>query len=287
MEGIYTYTQGDVGAEWTIYPSCVPTVGDLRDNLELPGRVPAARRAELADVVSGGDARLTGGQWDVLHQHEGRPDVPGRQHGADPGDLQVRRPHDDRHALGDQQRRVRRRRSGRTSSTYPFTLAFKQAAAHPRRPVPAVLRARRPEAVLLSSRMNPDTLRMSALRRTAPSSAAGVTSSAVLAIDDDVGDLPRRLRRALRAASSETAEAVVGPDGGVRRVGIAVLTARRSHIRVGAVMSPVAEPNRLARYQRRTEWWLALIALVFLALYSVDVLAQAPRCGGRPGSTGR
>ncbi len=36
MEGIYTYTQGDVVAEWTIYPICVPTVGDLRDNLELP-----------------------------------------------------------------------------------------------------------------------------------------------------------------------------------------------------------------------------------------------------------
>ena len=36
MQGIYTYTQGDVVAEWTIYPTCVPTVGDLRDNLELP-----------------------------------------------------------------------------------------------------------------------------------------------------------------------------------------------------------------------------------------------------------
>ena len=37
MEGIYTYTQEGVGpTTWTIYPTCVPTVGDLRDNLELP-----------------------------------------------------------------------------------------------------------------------------------------------------------------------------------------------------------------------------------------------------------
>ncbi|MDT5248187.1 MAG: hypothetical protein QOJ28_821, partial [Mycobacterium sp.] len=27
MQGIYTYTQGNVVAEWTIYPICVPTVG--------------------------------------------------------------------------------------------------------------------------------------------------------------------------------------------------------------------------------------------------------------------
>ena len=35
MQGIYTYTQGDIVAEWTIYPSCVPVVGDLRNNMEL------------------------------------------------------------------------------------------------------------------------------------------------------------------------------------------------------------------------------------------------------------
>jgi hypothetical protein len=62
MEGIYTYTQGDVHAQWTIYPSCVPTVGDLRENLELP----VACRLHVAPssaAVRGGDARLTGGQW--------------------------------------------------------------------------------------------------------------------------------------------------------------------------------------------------------------------------------
>lgn len=62
MQGIYAYDQGDVHAEWTIYPSCVPTVGDLRVNLDLP----VACRLHVAPssaMVSGGDARLTGGQW--------------------------------------------------------------------------------------------------------------------------------------------------------------------------------------------------------------------------------
>ncbi len=62
MQGIYRYDQGDVHAQWTIYPSCVPTVGDLRDNLELP----VACRLHVAPSshdVSGGDARLTGGLW--------------------------------------------------------------------------------------------------------------------------------------------------------------------------------------------------------------------------------
>ncbi|MFY9918735.1 MAG: hypothetical protein WAL26_10090 [Mycobacterium sp.] len=37
MEGIYTFnTEGSPSAEWTIYPICVPTVGDLREPLELP-----------------------------------------------------------------------------------------------------------------------------------------------------------------------------------------------------------------------------------------------------------
>src|SRR5882757_7290236 len=28
MQGVYTYTQGDLVATWTIYPTCVPTVGE-------------------------------------------------------------------------------------------------------------------------------------------------------------------------------------------------------------------------------------------------------------------
>lgn len=62
MEGIYGYTQGDVTAEWTIFPSCVPTVGDLRANLELP----VACRLHVAPSntrVAGGDARLAGNVW--------------------------------------------------------------------------------------------------------------------------------------------------------------------------------------------------------------------------------
>lgn len=63
MQGVYSYTQGDVHAEWTIFPSCVPTVGDLRDNLELPVACRLHVAPTPANVVSGGDARLTGGQW--------------------------------------------------------------------------------------------------------------------------------------------------------------------------------------------------------------------------------
>jgi len=40
------------------------------------------------------------------------------------------------------------------------------------------------------------------------------------------------------------------------------------------VTSTAAAPTRLMRYQHRTEWWLAVIALAFLALYSVDVLVR-------------
>jgi hypothetical protein len=63
LEGIYTYTQGDVVGQWTVYPSCVPTVGDLRDNLELPVACRLHVSGSPSDVVSGGDARLTGDVW--------------------------------------------------------------------------------------------------------------------------------------------------------------------------------------------------------------------------------
>jgi hypothetical protein len=64
MEGVYSYTQGDVHAQWTIYPSCVPTVGDLRDNLNLPVACRLHVSGAPTSVVSGGDARLTGGVWE-------------------------------------------------------------------------------------------------------------------------------------------------------------------------------------------------------------------------------
>ena len=63
MQGIYTYTQGNVVAEWTIYPICVPTVGDLRDNLDLPVACTLHVGPSPSTIVSGGDARLSGDVW--------------------------------------------------------------------------------------------------------------------------------------------------------------------------------------------------------------------------------
>jgi hypothetical protein len=72
MEGIYTFnTDGSPPAEWTIYPICVPTVGDLREPLELPvactlkivSATPGKYTFELNNLNWGGDAKLTGGQW--------------------------------------------------------------------------------------------------------------------------------------------------------------------------------------------------------------------------------
>lgn len=62
MEGIYTYTQQDgLTGTWTISPSCVPVVGDLREPLELP----VACRLQVigSPGVRSGDARLTNGVW--------------------------------------------------------------------------------------------------------------------------------------------------------------------------------------------------------------------------------
>lgn len=62
MNGVYTYTQEGIGPQtWSIYPSCVPTVGDLREPLELA--VACRLHVEASRGTKGGDARLTGGQW--------------------------------------------------------------------------------------------------------------------------------------------------------------------------------------------------------------------------------
>lgn len=72
MEGIYTFnTEGSPSAEWTIYPICVPTVGDLREPLDLPVactlKIVSATSGKQTFVLNnlnwGGDARLTDGQW--------------------------------------------------------------------------------------------------------------------------------------------------------------------------------------------------------------------------------
>jgi hypothetical protein len=79
MEGIYTFnTEGMPPAQWTIYPICVPTVGDLREPLELPVActlkvVSATNNKSSFDLTNlnwGGDARLTGGQWALTTRKE-------------------------------------------------------------------------------------------------------------------------------------------------------------------------------------------------------------------------
>lgn len=62
LEGVYTYTQQDgLTGDWTIFPSCVPTVGDLREPLYLP----VACRLHVTSFpgVKGGDAVLVNGVW--------------------------------------------------------------------------------------------------------------------------------------------------------------------------------------------------------------------------------
>ena len=62
IQGVYHYHQeGLSDATWTIFPSCVPVVGDLREPLELA----VACRLHITGKggVTGGDAVMTGGQW--------------------------------------------------------------------------------------------------------------------------------------------------------------------------------------------------------------------------------
>ncbi|KUI23106.1 hypothetical protein AU195_17730 [Mycobacterium sp. IS-1496] len=62
LQGVYTYTQQDgLTGDWDIHPSCVPTVGDLREPLYLP----VACRLHVTSFpgVKSGDAVLTNGVW--------------------------------------------------------------------------------------------------------------------------------------------------------------------------------------------------------------------------------
>lgn len=59
MEGVYNYMPADgQPGTWTIYPSCVPVVGDLREPLYLP--VGCRLHVGPSNGLVGGDARLTG-----------------------------------------------------------------------------------------------------------------------------------------------------------------------------------------------------------------------------------
>ena len=123
MEGIYTYTQGDVVAEWTIYPSCVPTVGDLREELRLP----VACRLHVApssEKVKGGDARLTGGLWTFsTTAKDGFTCADGSKAG-----IQESYEFDDVTMSGTRTVAINDVCDGQVAAnitTYPFTLAFK------------------------------------------------------------------------------------------------------------------------------------------------------------------
>ncbi|BCI54025.1 hypothetical protein NIIDNTM18_33030 [Mycolicibacterium litorale] len=62
LKGVYTYTQADgLTGDWTIHPSCVPTVGDLREPLYLP--VACRLHVTSFPAVKSGDAVLTNGVW--------------------------------------------------------------------------------------------------------------------------------------------------------------------------------------------------------------------------------
>lgn len=62
MQGVYTVTpDGGKAGTWTIFPSCVPVVGDLRVPLYLP--VACRLHVQASTGLVGGDAVLTGGVW--------------------------------------------------------------------------------------------------------------------------------------------------------------------------------------------------------------------------------
>lgn len=62
IQGVFNYNQEGLGAAtWTIYPSCVPVVGDLREPLYLP--VACVLHVQGSPGVSGGDAKMAGGMW--------------------------------------------------------------------------------------------------------------------------------------------------------------------------------------------------------------------------------
>ncbi len=65
LEGVYDYHQegGPSVGTWTIYPVCVPVVGDLRAEIRDPVACTLHVAGTPASWVVGGDAKLTDGQW--------------------------------------------------------------------------------------------------------------------------------------------------------------------------------------------------------------------------------
>lgn len=125
MEGIYTYTQGDVVADWVIYPSCVPTVGDLRVNLELPVACRLHVAANPSTKVAGGDARLTSGVWTFSTNKKDGLTCPD---GATTAPIVETYEFDDRTMSGTRSVAFSDVCEGQVAAnilTYPFTLAYK------------------------------------------------------------------------------------------------------------------------------------------------------------------
>jgi hypothetical protein len=64
MQGVYNYTAQDgTTGTYSIWPSCVPVVGDLREPLNLP--VACRLHVIPSTGLVGGDARLTNGVWEI------------------------------------------------------------------------------------------------------------------------------------------------------------------------------------------------------------------------------
>ena len=75
MQGKYTFNApGLPPATWTNFPICVNVIGDLRVPLELPVActlyITSATTSQITHDLNslnwGGNARLTGGQWNLI-----------------------------------------------------------------------------------------------------------------------------------------------------------------------------------------------------------------------------
>ncbi|MGU3654307.1 hypothetical protein [Mycolicibacterium sp. A43C] len=64
LEGVYTFKQeGLPDAAWSIYPVCVPVVGDLRVEIRDPVACQLSISSTPNSTAKGGVAKLVGGQW--------------------------------------------------------------------------------------------------------------------------------------------------------------------------------------------------------------------------------
>jgi hypothetical protein len=127
MQGIYTYTQEGVGpTTWTFYPSCVPTVGDLRDNLELPVACNLHIAPTPSTKVAGGTARLTGGKWQFTTSKKDGLTCPD---GVNTAPINETYTFDDATLTGTRSVSYNDVCNGAVAANivnYPFTLAFKE-----------------------------------------------------------------------------------------------------------------------------------------------------------------